>query len=85
MRSPSVLIGWPLLGVFLFACAARAADTATNHASPSIAAQTNDAANLHAPAAQPSGSASLAIPAQQPGCVDDAGTRDSAVGQGSGA
>lgn len=66
MRSPSVLIGWPLLAVLLCPCAILAADSSNDHASPSIAAQPNDAANLHLPAGQPSGSSSLSIPARQP-------------------
>jgi hypothetical protein len=67
MQSPSALIGWPLLVVLLCPCAALAADTSTDHASPSIAAQPNDAANLHLPAGQPSDGATKDIPARQPG------------------
>jgi len=66
MRSPSVLIGWPLLVVLVAPSAILAADSSNDHASPSIAAQPNDGANLRAPAAQPSGSSSLSIPARQP-------------------
>jgi hypothetical protein len=65
MRSPSVLIGWPLLVVLLCPSAILAADTSNDHASPSIAAQPNDAANLRSPAGQPSDSAN-SIPARQP-------------------
>jgi len=65
MRSPSVLIGWPLLVVLLCPCAILAADTSNDHASPSIAAQPNDAANLRSPAGQPTDSAN-SIPARQP-------------------
>src|SRR3984957_15389256 len=65
MRSPSVLIGWPLLVVLLYPRATRAADTNGN-ASPSIAAQTNDGTNLHAPAGQPTDGASSTIPGRQP-------------------
>jgi PDZ domain-containing protein len=67
MQSPGILIGWPLLVVLLYPCAAFAADNSNNHASPSIAAQPNDAANLHLPAAQPSDSATRTIPTRQPG------------------
>src|SRR5580704_1628610 len=63
MRSPSVLIGWSLLVVLLIPCAAVAADLSNDHASASIASQSNDAANLHLPAAQPSAGA---IPGRQP-------------------
>jgi hypothetical protein len=66
MRSPSVLIGWPLLVVLLSPCAAIAADPSNEHASPSIAAQSNDAANLHLPSGQPSDSSSLSISSKQP-------------------
>jgi PDZ domain len=66
MQSPSVLIGWSLLVVLLCSCAALAADTSVEHASPSIAAQTNDAANLHLPAGQPSDGATKDFPARQP-------------------
>jgi len=67
MRSPSVLIGWPLVAVLLIPCAALAADTPKDSASPSITTQTTDAANLRLPAGQPSGSANLRAPARQPG------------------
>jgi hypothetical protein len=53
MRSPSVLIGWPLLVVLLSPCAAVAADISNEQASPSIAEQPNDATNLHLRAVQP--------------------------------
>ena len=53
MRSPSVLIGWALLVVLLFPRDAVAADPSNDHASLSIAAQSNDVANLHLPAIQP--------------------------------
>jgi hypothetical protein len=66
MRSPSVLIGWPLLVVLLCPCAILAADTSSDHASPSIAAQPNDAANLHSPTGQPNDNANRSIPARQP-------------------
>jgi hypothetical protein len=66
MQSPSVLIGWPLLVVLLCPCAILAADNSNDHASPSIAAQPNDAANLHSSAGQPSDSANRSIPARQP-------------------
>ena len=66
MRSPSVLIGWPLLVVLLSPCATIAADTSNDHASPSIAAQSNDAANLQLPAGQPSVGASRNVPGRQP-------------------
>jgi PDZ domain len=66
MRSPSVLIGWPLLAVLLSPCALVAADPSNDHASPSIAAQSNDAANLHLPSGQPSDSSSLSISSKQP-------------------
>jgi hypothetical protein len=66
MRSPSVLIGW-LAVVVLFPCAALAADTSSNSASPSIAAQTNDTANLHLPAGQPSDGATRRDLSRQPG------------------
>lgn len=66
MRSPSFLIGCPLLVVLVAPCASLAADSSSGHASPSIAAQSNDAANLHLPAGQPSDSSILSIPARQP-------------------
>src|ERR1700722_2616895 len=56
MRSPSVLIGWLLLVVVLSPCATVAADPSNDHASPSIAAQPNDAATTHPPPTQPPGS-----------------------------
>jgi hypothetical protein len=67
MRSPSVLIGWPLLVVLLLPCAALAANPSNDTASPSIAAQPNDLGNPHLPAGQPSNSANLPVPARQPG------------------
>ena len=66
MRSPSVLIGWPLLVVLLYPCATLGADNSNDHASPSIAAQPNDGANLRLPAGQPTDGASRSIPARQP-------------------
>ncbi len=66
MRSPSVLIGWPLLVVLVAPSAILGADSSNDHASPSIAAQPNDTGNLRAPAGQPSDSSSLSIPARQP-------------------
>jgi hypothetical protein len=66
MRSPNVLIGWPLLVVLLCPRAILAADTSNDHASPSIAAQPNDGANLRSPAGQPSDSATRSTPARQP-------------------
>src|SRR3984957_15479122 len=53
MRSPSVLIGWPLLVVLLSPCSIIAAEISNDQASPSIAAQSNPAANLPLPAGQP--------------------------------
>ncbi len=67
MRSPSFLIGWPLLVVLVASCASLAADSSNDHASPSIAAQTNDAGNLHLPGGQPSAGTSASMPARQPG------------------
>ena len=46
MRSPSFLIGWPLLVVLVAPSALTAADSSNDHASPSIAAQPNDPGNL---------------------------------------
>src|SRR6266851_10056101 len=66
MRSPSVLIVWLLLVVLAAPSAILAADSSTDHASPSIAAQPNDAGNLRVPAGQPSDGSSLSIPARQP-------------------
>jgi hypothetical protein len=65
MRSPSVLIGWPLLVVLVSPCATFAADTSNDHASPSIAAQSNDATNLQLPAGQPSAGANRNVPGRQ--------------------
>jgi PDZ domain-containing protein len=68
MRSPRVLIGWPLLVALLLPCAALAADHASiDNASPSIAAQPNDPGNQQVPARQPSDSANPHMPARQPG------------------
>jgi hypothetical protein len=67
MRSPSVLIGWPLLVVLLSPCAAFAADSSNDHASASIAAQPNDASNPHLPQGQPTARAVARVPARQPG------------------
>src|SRR5258708_38367921 len=67
MRSPSFLIGWPLLVVLVAPSATLAADSSNDHASPSIAAQPNDNLNLRGPAGQPSNSASRSIPGPQPG------------------
>ena len=67
MRSPSVLIGWPLLVALFAPCATLAADTSNDSASPSIAAQPNDVENQRSPAAQPSDSANRSIPGRQPG------------------
>jgi PDZ domain-containing protein len=68
MRSPRVLIGWPLLVALLLPCASLAADHASiDNASPSIAAQPNDPGNQYVPARQPNDSASLRVPARQPG------------------
>ena len=68
MRSPSVLIGWPLLVLLLSPCAALADNnnTSNDHASPSIAAQPNDAVTPNLPAGQPSVDANSRIPALQP-------------------
>ena len=65
MRSPSFLIGWPLL-VVLVAPSALAADSSNDHASPSIAAQPNDPGNLRVPQGQPSDSTTSRVPARQP-------------------
>src|SRR5271156_5983437 len=67
MRSPSVLIGWPLMVVMLSPCAALATDTPRDKTSPSIVAQPADAANPKLPAAQSSNGASVQGPARQPG------------------
>jgi PDZ domain len=64
MRSPSVLIGWPLVVVLLYPCATLGADTSNDHASPSIAAQPNDAASSSIPARQPTGSTTLELAPQ---------------------
>jgi hypothetical protein len=65
MRSPSVLIGWPLLVVLLYPCATLGADASNDHASPTIAAQTNHGTNLYSPAGQPTDGAIKGIPARQ--------------------
>ena len=65
MRSPSFLIGWPLL-VVLVAPSALAADSSNDHASPSIAAQPNDPGNLRVPQRQPSDSTTSRVPTRQP-------------------
>jgi hypothetical protein len=67
MRSPSVLIGWPLLVVLVVPCAALATDIPKSSSSPSIQAQPNDAASLRIPSGQGSGGASATIPGRQPG------------------
>jgi PDZ domain len=67
MRSPSVLIGWPLLVVLLSASAALAADTSNASASPSIVAQPSSSGIQRVPAPQPSDGASRDIPGRQPG------------------
>jgi hypothetical protein len=67
MRSPSVLIGWPLLVALLFASAALAAESSNDVAPPLIAAQPNDIGNQRVPAPQPSSGASREIPGRQPG------------------
>ena len=66
MRSPSFLIGWPLLVVLVAPSAISAADSSTDHASPSIAAQPNDPENLRVPQGQPSDSTTSRVPARQP-------------------
>jgi PDZ domain-containing protein len=66
MRSPSFLIGWPLLVALVAPSATIAADSSTHHASPSIAAQPNDPGNLRVPQGQPADSATPRIPARQP-------------------
>ena len=67
MRSPSVLIGWPLLVVLVIPCAALATDIPNSNSSPSIQAQPNDAASLKIPSGQGSGGASATIPSRQSG------------------
>lgn len=67
MRSPSVLIGWPLLVVVMFPCTALATDIPASSSSPSIAAQPNDAWNLRGLAGQPTDSTKTRVPARQPG------------------
>jgi len=65
MRSPSVLIGWPLLVVLLVPHANLAADGGP--ATPSITAQSNDRDTPRLSAAQPSGSATQQVSARQAG------------------
>jgi PDZ domain len=67
MRSPSVLIGWPLLIALLFPGAALAAGASSDSASALIAAQPDDSENQRLPAAQPSDSANRRAPGRQPG------------------
>jgi PDZ domain-containing protein len=64
MRSPSVLIGWPLLVVLLYPCATLGADISNDQASPWIAAQPNEGANLRSPARQPAESTTLEVAPQ---------------------
>jgi hypothetical protein len=68
MRSPSVLVGWPLLVLLLSPCAALADNnnTSNDHASPSIAAQPNDAVTPQLPGGQPSVDTNAHIPGRQP-------------------
>ena len=67
MRSPSALIGWPLLIVVTFPSTALATDIPASSSSPSIAAQPNDASNLHGLAGQPTDSTKTRVPARQSG------------------
>ena len=66
MRSPSFLIGWPLLVVLVAPSAITAADSSSDRASPSIVAQPNDPGNLRVPQGQPADSATPRVPARQP-------------------
>ncbi len=67
MRSPSVLIGWPLLAVLLWPSATLAADIPKGSASPSIVAQPpSGAGNRQLPSGQPSDSTSPRAGARQP-------------------
>ena len=66
MRSPSFLIGWPLLVVLVAPSAITAADSSSDHASPSIVAQPNDPGNLRVPQGQPADSATPRVPSRQP-------------------
>ena len=66
MRSPSVLIGWPLLVVLVAPSAITAADSSSDRASPSIVAQPNDPGNLRVPQGQPADSATPRVPSRQP-------------------
>ncbi len=66
MRSPSFLIGWPLLVVLVAPSATIAADSSTDHPFPSIAAQPNDPGNLRVPQGQPADSTTSRVPARQP-------------------
>ena len=64
MRSPSVLVGWPLLVVLLSPFATFAADASNDHAAPSLAAQSSDAVSSGIPARQPTDSTTLEIAPQ---------------------
>jgi hypothetical protein len=66
MRSPSFLIGWPLLVVLVAPSAITAADSSDDHASPSIAAQPNDPGNLRVPQGQPADNTTQRVPNRQP-------------------
>jgi len=66
MRSPSFLIGWPLLVVLVAPSAITAADSSSDRASPSIVAQPNDPGNLRVPQGQPADSATPRVPSRQP-------------------
>jgi S1-C subfamily serine protease len=67
MRSPKVLIGWPLLAVLLSPCATLAADVPKGSASPSIVAQPpNDGGDQQLRSEQPSDSMSPRAGARQP-------------------
>jgi PDZ domain len=66
MRSPSFPTGWLLLVVLVAPSATLAADSSTDHASPSIAAQPNDPGNLRVPQGQTGDSATSRVPARQP-------------------
>jgi PDZ domain len=67
MRSPSVLIGWPLLAVLFWPSATLAADIPQGSDSPSIVAQPpDDGGNQQLPSGQPSDSASARAGARQP-------------------
>jgi hypothetical protein len=66
MRSPSFLIGWPLLVVLVAPSAITAADSSSDRDSPSIVAQPNDPGNLRVPQGQPADSATPRVPSRQP-------------------